>query len=86
MKNVVLMPHTTVKAFHEDSVDVEQDETPMSLDPFETVILASGMLSAEEPEEEVQKAVPKIEIIGDAQNVQDIFTATQAGYNLACTY
>ncbi len=86
MKNVVLMPHTTVKAFHEDSVDVEQDETPMSLEPFETVILASGMLSAEEPEEEIQKAVPKIEIIGDAQNVQDIFTATQAGYNLACTY
>ncbi len=86
MKNIVLMPHTTVKGFHENTVEVEQDETPMSLEPFDTVILASGMLSADEPGEEIQKAVPRIEIIGDAQNVQDIFTATQAGYNLACTY
>lgn len=86
MKNVVLMPHTTVKAFLENSVDIEQDETRMSLEPFGTVILASGMLPAREPGKEIQKAVSRTEIIGDAQNVQDIFTAMQAGYNLACNY
>ena len=86
MKNVILMPHTTVKGFMEKSVDVEQDGAGMSLEPFETVILASGMLSAPGPDEEIRKSVPKIEVIGDAREVRDIFSATQAGYQLALDY
>lgn len=86
MENVTLMPHTTVKAFHEKSVELEQDGVAMSVEPFQTVILASGMISAEEPGKEFQGAAPKIEIIGDAREVRDIFSATQAGYNLAIEY
>ena len=86
MKNVILMPHTTVKAFLQKSVDIDQDEVRMSLEPFQTVILASGMVSVQGPDEEIRKAVPNIEVIGDAMEVQDIFSAVQAGYQLALRY
>jgi NADPH-dependent 2,4-dienoyl-CoA reductase/sulfur reductase-like enzyme len=86
MSEVTLMPHTTVKAFFPRTVDIEQDGVGMSLEPFQTVILASGMVSASDPDEEIRKSVSIIETIGDARNVQDIFTAVQAGYQLAQTY
>jgi thioredoxin reductase len=86
MKDVVLMPHTTVKAFLEKSVDIDQDGVRMSLEPFQSVILASGTVSAQGPGEKIRKAVPKIEVIGDAREVQDIFSAVQAGYQLALRY
>ena len=86
MGNVIIMPHTTVMAFLEKSVDIEQDGARMSLEPFQTVILASGMVSAMGPDEEIQNLVPSIEIIGDAREVQDIFSAMRAGYELATRY
>jgi 2,4-dienoyl-CoA reductase-like NADH-dependent reductase (Old Yellow Enzyme family)/thioredoxin reductase len=85
-KNIMLMPHTTVKAFMEKSVDIEQDGVRMSLEPFQSVILASGMLSAQGPEEEIGESVSWLEVIGDARDVRDIFSATQAGYRLALSY
>ena len=86
MDKVILMPHTTVKAFQAKSVDIEQDGARMSLEPFQTVVLASGMLSAQGPDDEIRKLVSKIEVIGDAKDVRDIFSATQAGYRLALSY
>jgi len=86
MAKVTLMPHTAVKAFSPGAVDVEQDGIRKSLEPFQTVILASGMVPAPAPDEEIRKNVSKIEMIGDARDVQDIFTATQAGYQTATRY
>jgi thioredoxin reductase len=86
MEKVNLMPHTTVKAFTADGVQVEQDGKLRSLEPFQTVILASGMVSAAGPDQEITNAVPKVEIIGDAMDVQDIFSAVHAGYHLALNY
>ncbi|MDY7032798.1 MAG: FAD-dependent oxidoreductase [Thermodesulfobacteriota bacterium] len=86
MDNVTLMPHTTVKEFNSESVEVEKDGSKISLEPFQTVILASGMLSAPGPDEDIKNAVPKMEIIGDAMEVKDVFTAVHAGYNLALKY
>ncbi|MBW1802920.1 MAG: FAD-dependent oxidoreductase, partial [Deltaproteobacteria bacterium] len=86
MDKVILMPHTTVKGFMEKSVDIEQDGVRMSLEPFDTVILASGMLSAAGPDEEIRSLVFQLEAIGDAGEVQDIFSATRAGYELAAMY
>jgi hypothetical protein len=80
------MPHTTVKSFKEKTVDIEQDGAGMSLEPFDTVILASGMLSAPGPSEEIEDTVSRIEVIGDARDVQDIFSAVKAGYQLALSY
>jgi NADPH-dependent 2,4-dienoyl-CoA reductase/sulfur reductase-like enzyme len=86
MKNIILMPHTTVKGFKEKTVDIEQDGARMSLEPFDTVILASGMLSAPGPSKEIEETVSRIEVIGDANDVQDIFSAVKAGYQLALSY
>jgi 2,4-dienoyl-CoA reductase-like NADH-dependent reductase (Old Yellow Enzyme family)/thioredoxin reductase len=86
MGNVTLMPHTTVKGFKADSVEVEKDGERLPLEPFQSVILASGMRSAEGPGEEVANAVPGMEIIGDAMHVQDVFSAVHEGYNLALKY
>jgi 2,4-dienoyl-CoA reductase-like NADH-dependent reductase (Old Yellow Enzyme family)/thioredoxin reductase len=86
LKKVILMHHTIIRAFMEKSVDIEQDGVRMSLEPFQTVILASGMLSAPGPDEEIRNSVARIEVIGDARDVQDIFNATQAGYQIALAY
>jgi 2,4-dienoyl-CoA reductase-like NADH-dependent reductase (Old Yellow Enzyme family)/thioredoxin reductase len=86
MPKVTLMPHTAVKSFTQDTVEIEQDGIRKFLDPFQTVVLSSGMVSAPGPDEEIRKSVSRIEIIGDARDVQDIFTATQAGYQLAMRY
>ena len=86
MDNVTLMPHTTIKGFKADKVEVEKDGETHSLEPFQSVILASGMRSAKGPVEEVGNAVPEIEIIGDAKEVQDVFSAVHAGYSLAMKY
>ncbi len=86
MNKVTLMPHTTVKEFLVQSVDIEQDGVRMSLEPFQSVILASGMRSAAGPDDELMNAVSMMEVIGDAREVQDIFSAVHAGYNLALKY
>jgi 2,4-dienoyl-CoA reductase-like NADH-dependent reductase (Old Yellow Enzyme family)/thioredoxin reductase len=86
MRNVILMPHTTIKAFLAKTVDVEQDGVRMSLETFQSVIVASGMISAPGPDKEIRSLLSSIEIIGDAREVEDIFSATRAGYKLAAKY
>ncbi len=86
MSNVILMPHTTVISFKADGVEMEQDGKKVFMEPFNTVILASGMLSSPEPDKKITSAITDVEIIGDANKVQDIFTAVHAGYELACKY
>ena len=44
------------------------------------------MLSVPGPNVDIQNEVPAIEVIGDAKNVMDIYTAVHAGYELALTY
>jgi pyruvate/2-oxoglutarate dehydrogenase complex dihydrolipoamide dehydrogenase (E3) component len=86
LANVILMPHTTVKSLANGSVELEQDGVMMSLEPFQTVILATGMAPAQEPGDEIRNNVPDIATIGDARDVRDIFTAVRAGYQLAQRY
>lgn len=86
MPHVTLMPHTTVKRFGTDGVEVEQDDVKSILQPFQTVIFSSGMLSAAAPDENLCGNVAKVEVIGDAREVKDIFTAVHAGYGLAQKY
>ncbi len=86
MPKVTLMPHTTVKSFTSDNVIVEKDGEQLTLEPFQTVILASGMLPAAGPDKSISEAVAAIEIIGDADQVSDIYSAIHAGYELALKY
>jgi hypothetical protein len=48
--------------------------------------LSSGTRAAEGPGEEITSSVLGMEIIGDAMDVQDVFSAVHAGYNLALKY
>ena len=86
MPNITLMPHTTVKSLEDGKVGMEKDGQQLELPPFATVILASGMLPASDPDAEIQKEVVAIETIGDAKEVKDIYTAVHAGYELALKY
>jgi len=86
MPNVTLMPHTTVKLLDAAKAVVEKDGETVELAPFDTVILASGMLPAPGPDADIRQAVPVVEVIGDAKNVMDIYTAVHAGYELALRY
>ncbi len=86
MEKVTIMPHTTVKEFNMDAVEMEKDGEKLRLEPFQTIILASGMLPAKRPDEKILSLVPNMETIGDAKDVQDIFTAVHAGYDLAVRY
>jgi 2,4-dienoyl-CoA reductase-like NADH-dependent reductase (Old Yellow Enzyme family)/thioredoxin reductase len=86
MPNVALMPHTTVISFEAGGVVVEKDSELLDLKPFQTVIFASGMLSAVQPDKIIEAAVDKIELIGDAHQVRDIYSAIQAGFELALKY
>jgi len=86
MDKVTLMPHTAVKAFRSDHVQVEKDGERLSLPPFQTVILSSGMLPAQGPDTAIRGRISRIEIIGDAKEAQDIFSAVHAGYDLSLRY
>jgi 2,4-dienoyl-CoA reductase-like NADH-dependent reductase (Old Yellow Enzyme family)/thioredoxin reductase len=86
LSNVTVLPHTAVNSFSAVGVEIDTDGEKRTLEPFQTVILAFGLLPAPGPDEEIQNSVSKVEIIGDAQEIQDIFTATQAGYQLALKY
>lgn len=86
MQNVTLMPHTTVKSIKADGSEVEKDGKILRLEPFQTVILASGMRSASGPDDDMAKQVARLETIGDAREVGDIFSAVHAGYELALQY
>lgn len=86
MPKVTLMPLTTVLGFSVDRVDIDQNGKRLSMEPFQTVILSSGMLSASGPDETIAGIVPRIEVIGDAHEVKDIFNAVLAGYDLALRY
>ncbi len=83
MPQVTLMPHTTVKRFTASGVDVEQDGRSMEMAPFDTVVLAAGMLPAPGPQDSLRQAVKAVEVIGDANRVMDIYAAVHAGYELA---
>ncbi|MBW1861636.1 MAG: FAD-dependent oxidoreductase [Deltaproteobacteria bacterium] len=86
MPKVTIMPHTTVKKFKADGVEMEKDGERIFKGPFQTVILASGMLSETGPNEVIIKAISNMEIIGDARDVKDIYSAIHAGYELAVKY
>jgi NADPH-dependent 2,4-dienoyl-CoA reductase/sulfur reductase-like enzyme len=86
LPNVTLMPHTAVSAFTPDAVEMVQDGEKKFLAPFQTVILASGMHSAPAPGEDIRQAAADVAVIGDADAVQDIFSAVRAGYELAQRY
>ncbi len=79
-KNLLISPNTTLMEFTADQVNYQKDGKPGEWAPFDTVVIASGM----EPEnglyQQLQAADKSVEVIGDAENPEDIYAATQKGY------
>jgi len=86
MKQVTLMPHTAVKYLGDDKAVLAVDGRVQEVPAFQTVVLCAGMVSLSGPGEDVQQNVSRIEVIGDADQVRDIYSAVHAGYALAEKY
>jgi len=86
MPNVTLMPMTTVMEFNPQGVRVQTTGEEATLPVFDTVILCAGMLPGGEPPREVAEKAKRAEVVGDALQVKDIYSAVHAGYELALEY
>jgi 2,4-dienoyl-CoA reductase-like NADH-dependent reductase (Old Yellow Enzyme family)/thioredoxin reductase len=83
MSNVTLLPLTTVLEFTNDLVRIRNKDQETGLPLFDTVILCAGMLPQSEAPREVAGKVGQIEVVGDAYEARDIYSAVHAGYELA---
>ena len=84
--NMKLMPKTTVKKFTDKGVEVVSNGEKITLEPFDTVILTAGMNPNNELYNKIKDKFEYVEIIGDSDKPQNIFAATQAGYEAAKNY
>jgi len=82
-QGITLMPETTVLAFEGDGVQVSVRGERRKLSPFDTVLVASGMLPDRELVEDLQAAGIAHTVVGDAGGPADIYAATRAGYEVA---
>ncbi len=86
MPNISLMPLTTVLQFTDEGVWIRREEQEQMLEKFDTAIVCAGVMPAQGPPEGVSEQDLKIEIIGDAHQTADIYSAVKAGYELALKY
>ncbi|MBU2515131.1 FAD-dependent oxidoreductase [bacterium] len=86
MQQVTLMPKTTVRAFTQNGVTIEKEKDTINLEPFQTIILASGMKPPGAPNSLIAKSIANIEVIGDANTIGDIYSAIHQGYEIACKF
>ncbi len=81
--NIKIMPNTYVLSFKKNWVYCKVEGQSVYLEPFDTVIIASGMKPANKLAEELKDTIVDFYVIGDAEKPADIYNATQRGYNLA---
>ncbi len=81
--NVKIMPNTYVLSFEKNRVYCKVEGKSVYLEPFDTVIIASGMKPKNRLAEELKNKSVDLYVIGDAEKPADIYNATQRGYNLA---
>ena len=81
--SIKIMPNTHVLSFEKERVYCKVDGKSVYLEPFDTVIIASGMKPADELAESLKEKGVRFYVIGDAEKPADIYNAVQRGYNLA---
>lgn len=86
MKHVSLMPLTTVLAFEKDHVRIRTRGRQAELPAFSTVILCTGMLPQGDTAQGLGGEKCRLEVLGDAREPGDIYSAVRAGYELATKY
>ncbi|KAA0257057.1 FAD-dependent oxidoreductase [Deferribacter autotrophicus] len=81
--NIKIMPNTKVLKFEKNGVVYEHEGKKGKWEPFDTVIVASGMLPNHELHTLLVKKRKNVLVVGDANCPEDIFAATQQGYKAA---
>jgi len=79
-KNLLISPNTTITEFSINRVKYQQGGDSGEWEPFDTVIIASGMKPENDLYQQLQSAGKSVQVIGDADDPADIYTATQKGY------
>ncbi|PLX99411.1 MAG: NADH:flavin oxidoreductase [Desulfuromonas sp.] len=82
-ENLLISPNTTLLAFHADRVEFTREGKHGEWEPFDTVIIASGMEAENSLFNQLQEQGKSVRAIGDADTPEDIFAATQKGYKAA---
>ncbi len=84
--NVKLFVGTSIEEFSIDVVFARQEDEVINLGKFDTIISSIGTKSNRALYEQIKDKFSNVEIIGDAFKVADIYSATQAAYNLIDKY
>ena len=79
-ENLLISPNTTLTEFSADTVKYLKEGIAGEWQPFDTVIIASGMEPENDLYQQLQSAGKLVQVIGDADHPEDIYAATQAGY------
>jgi len=82
-ENLLISPNTTLTEFTTDSVKYVKEGVPGQWSAFDTVIIASGMEPENDLYLQLKAASQSVTLIGDADHPEDIYAATQQGYNAA---
>ena len=85
LKNSTLkiMTKTKVLKFGKNSVSFEQNGQNGEFEPFDTVLIATGLKSDESVANFLKQNGKNFPLIGDAKKVENIYEATKAGYEAA---
>ena len=80
--NVKVMLNTKVCCIDEEQVTVEKNGVKQTI-PYDNVIIATGMKANNELEEELEKVVDEVYVIGDADSPRKIWDAVHEGFHVA---
>jgi len=78
--NLLISPNTTLTEFAADTVKYQKEGAAGEWQPFDTVIIASGMEPENDLYQQLQAAGKSVAVVGDAETPEDIYAATQKGY------
>ncbi len=78
-----IMTKTKVLEFAQNGVRYIQDNKEGNFEPFDTVIIATGLNSDESVANFLKSKGKNFQVIGDAKKVENIYEATKAGYETA---
>lgn len=83
--NLLISPNTTLTEFSSKTVKYQKEGATYEWPAFDTVIIAAGMEPENTLYQQLQTAGKSVTLIGDADHPEDIYAATQQGYNAAVT-
>jgi thioredoxin reductase len=86
MKNAKIITGARLEEFAEDGVIISRGSQTENIGKFDTVITSIGTKSNNALYEQIKDKFKKVEIIGDANKVADIYEATHQAYDLIVKY